>query len=108
MRGDGLRLARALEHEELGEDRRRLEENGEGPEQLGDREAVVEEQREHNAGAEQVLHAERVYRGVVCWPVQTVRGCRKNGGGWEWLRSASGIAQCAVNEGTHRYLYFMR
>ena len=51
VRGDRLGLAGALEHEELGEDRDGLEEDRERPEDLGDREAVVEEQREDRARA---------------------------------------------------------
>ena len=51
VRGDRLGLAGALEHEELGEDRDGLEEDRERPEDLGDREAVVEEQREDCARA---------------------------------------------------------
>ena len=64
---DGLRLAGALEEEQLGKDGDGLEEDGEGPQEFGDGEPVVEEEREDDARAHQVFDAERIYRGVVCW-----------------------------------------
>ena len=68
MRRDGLRLAGTLEEEQLGKDGDSLEEDGEGPQKLGDREPVVEEQRKDHARADEVLDAECVDGGVVCWP----------------------------------------
>ena len=65
--GDRLRLAHPLEHEQLWKNRDGLEENGERPQEFGDGEGVVEEECEHDARCGDVLDAERVYRGVVCW-----------------------------------------
>lgn len=72
MRSDRLGLAHPLEHEQLREDRYGLEEDGERPQELGDDEGVVEEEREHHARRDDVFNAERVYRGVVCWTVRRV------------------------------------
>ena len=92
MRGDGLRLAGTLEEEQLGKDGDSLEEDGEGPQKLGDREPVVEEECEDHAGADQVFDAERVYRGVVCWPGGAPLGGKFGSAG----------------ERAHLYLTFMR
>ena len=109
VRGDRLGLAGALEHEELGEDRDGLEEDRERPEDLGDREAVVEEQREDRARAQEVLDAERVYRRVVCWP--------KGQDVWDTRYKSMGEKERGVSEmgkgggeleEAYLYLYFMR
>ena len=71
VRRDRLGLAHPLEHEQLREDRDGLEEDGERPQELGDDEGVVEEEREYHARRDDVLDAERVYRRVVGW---TMRG----------------------------------
>ena len=92
MRRDGLRLAGTLEEEQLGKDGDSLEEDGEGPQKLGDREPVVEEECEDHAGADQVFDAERVYRGVVCWPGGAPLGGKFGSAG----------------ERAHLYLTFMR
>ena len=92
VRGDRLGFACALEHEQLRKDGHGLEEDGERPKQLREREPVVEEECEDHAGADQVFDAERVYRGVVCWPGGAPLG--------EKFGSAGGWA--------HLYLTFMR
>ena len=59
MRRDGLRLAGTLEEEQLGKDGDSLEEDGEGPQKLGDREPVVEEECEDDldvGGGHEALH----------------------------------------------------
>ena len=60
MRRDGLRLARALEHEKLGEDSNSLQPNGERPENLGEPEGIVEDERKDDAWREEVFDAESV------------------------------------------------
>lgn len=69
MRGYCLGFACPLEHEELWQDRDRLEENGERPQDLGEVEVVIENEGQYDAGTQQVFNAERVNRGVVCWSV---------------------------------------
>ena len=65
VRRDGLGLASALEHEELGQDGDRLEPDGEGPEDLP-RVVVVREQDGQDGGAAQeVLDPEGVEVAVV-------------------------------------------
>ena len=68
VRGNRLGFACALEHEQLRKDGHGLEEDGERPKQLREREPVVEEQRKDHARADEVLDAECVDGGVVCWP----------------------------------------
>lgn len=63
--GDGLGLAGALQHEELGQDRDGLEPDGEGPEDLEEAVVVGEEQGHDGGAAEEVLDAERVEVGIV-------------------------------------------
>lgn len=60
VRRDRLCLARPLQHKQLGEDRDRLEVDREGPENLGHRILVGDEEREERAGPDQVLEPERV------------------------------------------------
>lgn len=69
MRRDRFCFASALEDEELREDGDRLEEDGEGPEDLCQVEGVVEEDPEEERGAEEVLDAEGVDGRVMRWPV---------------------------------------
>lgn len=71
MGGDSLGLARSLEHEQLGQDGDGFEEDGEGPEDLGDVEFVVEDEAEDDAGPEEVLDFEGVDCGVVGWSLGT-------------------------------------
>jgi len=61
-----LGLACTLEHEELRENGNALEVDAEAPEDLEQREAVVEYKSEQCAGAEEVLDAECVDARVVC------------------------------------------
>jgi len=65
MRRDGLRLACALEHEKLREDSNSLQPDGERPENLGEPEAVVENEREDDAWREEVFDAEGVNGGIM-------------------------------------------
>ena len=60
MRRNRLRLARALEHEELGEDGDALEEDAEAPEDLGGGELVVEDEAEDDGGGDEVFDFEGV------------------------------------------------
>jgi hypothetical protein len=69
MRRDSFCLARTLEHEELGENSNRLQPDRERPKDLRDPEFVVEDEREDDAGTEEVFDAEGIDRGVVRWPV---------------------------------------
>jgi hypothetical protein len=76
VRVDRVGLARALEHEQLREDGDGLEEDGEGPEDLHGREAVVEHERTERGGPDEVLDLERVDGRVVRRP-----GGRQHAGG---------------------------
>lgn len=68
MRGDGLCLAGALEHEQLREDGDRLEPDREGPCELEQRVLVVEEQRSDHDRHEEVVEPEGVERSVLRRP----------------------------------------
>lgn len=65
MGRDGLSLARALQHEQLRENGHGLEPDGEGPQDLGRRVLVGEDERESGRSAEEVLHAEGIDVEVV-------------------------------------------
>lgn len=60
VRGEGLHLAGALEEEELRQDGQRLEVDGEGPQDLEERELGVEHQRQQERRADEEHHAERI------------------------------------------------
>lgn len=64
--GDGLGLARALQHKQLRENGHSLQPNGKGPQNLGRGVVVREDEGESGGGAEEVLHAECVGIDVVC------------------------------------------
>jgi len=68
VRRDGFGFTGALEDEELWEDGDGLEEDGKGPEDFCDRVRVVEDDPEKKCGADEVLDAEGVDRGVIRWP----------------------------------------
>jgi hypothetical protein len=77
MRRNGLRLTRALEHEKLGEDSNSLQPNGERPENLGEPEAVVEDERKDDARREKVFDAECINGRVMCGSASAdIRGIR--------------------------------
>jgi len=65
--GDGLRLAGLGHHEELGKDSARLKVDREGPQDLGEGELVVDDERKDDAGSEEELNAEGVVVAVVRW-----------------------------------------
>lgn len=69
MCGNSFRFARPLEHEELGENGDRLEEDRKRPEDLAEGEAVVENAGENETGTEEVFNTEGINGGVMCWPV---------------------------------------
>ena len=81
MGSDCLCLSSPLQHEELGQDGDGLEEDGEGPEDLGEVEVVVEDEAEDDAGAQQVFDAERVNGRVVCWPAFVLNSKEEGTGG---------------------------
>ena len=58
--GDGLRLARLADHEELREDGDRLEVDGEGPEDLEGAEVVVDEEGEPSDRNNEKLSPEKL------------------------------------------------
>lgn len=63
--GDGLRFAGLGHHEELGKDGSCLKVDREGPQDLGEGELVVDDEREDDAGSEEELNAEGVVVAVV-------------------------------------------
>ena len=69
MRRNRLRLARPLQHKQLRQDRHALQPDTEGPQDLGDRVLVGEEDGHDGGEGEEVLHLEgvvvRVVRGLV-------------------------------------------
>ena len=65
MRGDGLRAAGALQHEQLGQDRNTLEPDAEGPEHFRGNVLVREQDGEDGGAAEEVFDLESVLVGVV-------------------------------------------
>lgn len=80
MRSDRLCLSSPLKHEELRQDRDRLQKYREGPEDLLEGEFVVEDEGEDEGRSEKVFDAEGVNGGVVRWstPIKdrNQRGCR--------------------------------
>jgi len=64
-----LRLSSALEHEQLWEDCDGLKPDGEGPEDLGEVELVVEYEGEDKAGCEEIFDFEGVNGRVMRWSV---------------------------------------
>lgn len=74
-----LRLARALQHEQLREYSDAFEEDGECPEDLDEVEFVVEEEGEEEGWAEEELDPEGVDGRVVRWPDWTARVLRTGG-----------------------------
>ena len=66
VRSDVLRLACALQHEQLRKDSHCLEPDRKRPQHFGEGELVVEDERQDKAWSEQVFDAEGVDRGVVC------------------------------------------
>lgn len=70
MGSDRLCLASSLEHEELRKDGNGFEEDGEGPEDFGYFEFVVEDEGEDDAWADEIFNFEGVDCRVVRWPVQ--------------------------------------
>lgn len=66
--GDGLCLARLADHEELRQDRHRLQIDGERPQDLQEREVVVDENGKATDGNNQELHSETVVVAVVGGP----------------------------------------
>ncbi len=63
--GDGLGLAGALQHEELGQDGNGLEPDGKGPEHLHNSVADGEDESHESGAAEEILDLESVDVGVV-------------------------------------------
>ena len=57
---NGLRLSGPLEHEQLGEDEHRLQENGEGPQNFSRREVVVENKRKEEGRSDEICNFEGV------------------------------------------------
>lgn len=68
VRRDGLRFPGLADHEELGEDGHGLQVDGEGPEYLQGREAVVLQKRQACDGDQQELQAEGVVLAVKRFP----------------------------------------
>jgi hypothetical protein len=85
---DCLRLACPLKHKQLREYSNCFEIYGEGPEDLGRFEVVVEYEGEDDTGSQKIFDLERVKGWVVCWPIGDVsrgkmtvgsqRGCPPN------------------------------
>jgi len=65
VRGDGLRFTRLRDHEELWKDGDRLEVDGEGPQHLHHRHAVVHQHRQTGNRNDDELDAECVVVGIV-------------------------------------------
>lgn len=90
VHGDGIRLARALQHEQLRQDRHALEPDAEAPEDLADGVFRREEDGQDEGAEEEVLHAEGVegggLRGLVGRRHQVERVAR--GGDEEDLEDA--------------------
>lgn len=97
---NGLRLARALEHKQLGEDSNSLQPDGERPKNFGELEAVVEDERKDDARPEEVFDAEGVNGGVVCGSAGA--DVRKHG----YINQYD--VRTAKQTNTHLYLNFMR
>jgi hypothetical protein len=68
MRRDRLRLACALEHEQLRENSDRLEIYGKGPHDLRQVKVVIEYEGQEETGSEEVRNLERVNGRVVGGP----------------------------------------
>lgn len=63
--GDGLGLARSLQHEKLGENRNRFEPDGKGPKNLGGDVFVGKDDGKSGRSGEEVLDLEGINVGVV-------------------------------------------
>jgi hypothetical protein len=75
---DGLSLSGSLKHEQLREDGNSFKENGEGPKNLHDREAVVENEGGEERGTKKVFDFEGVDGWVIRGSVKGIRWANRN------------------------------